>query len=63
MRRRVLSAAAFGETPVNPRAEHGMVRPLARIRRMDVPLAKITQLRDSTRAYLSTKGFAPTPGH
>lgn len=55
-----LLARMFGETPVNPRAEHGTVRPLARIRRMDVPLAQITELRDSTRAYLSTKGFAAT---
>ncbi|HEX9437309.1 MAG TPA: extracellular solute-binding protein [Candidatus Limnocylindria bacterium] len=57
-----LLARMFGETPVNPRAEHATVRPLARIRRMDVPLAKLTELRDSTRAYLSTRGFAPTKG-
>lgn len=57
-----LLARMFGETPVNPRAEHGTVRPLARIRRMDVPLARITELRDSTRAYLSRTGFAPTNG-
>lgn len=55
-----LLARMFGETPVNPRAEHGTVRPLARIRRMDVPLARITELRDSTRAYLSRTGFAAT---
>jgi len=57
-----LLARMFGETPVNPRAVHGTVRPLAEIRRMDVPLARITELRDSTRAYLSTKGFAPSAG-
>lgn len=55
-----LLARMFGETPVNPRAEHGTVRPLAEIRRMDVPLAKLTELRDSTRAYLSTEVFAPS---
>ena len=56
-----LLARMFGETPVNPKAAHGMVRPLAEIRRIDVPLSKITALRDSTRAYLSTKGFAAPP--
>ena len=56
-----LLARMYGETPVNPKAVHGMVRPLAEIRRTEVPLAKVTELRDSTRAYLSTKGFAPPP--
>jgi iron(III) transport system substrate-binding protein len=55
-----LLARMFGETPVNPSAEHGTVRPLAKIRRMDVPLAKLTELRDGTRAYLATKGLAPS---
>jgi iron(III) transport system substrate-binding protein len=54
-----LLARMFGETPVNPRALTGSVRPLAQIRRTPVPLAKITELRDSTRAYLTRKGFAP----
>jgi iron(III) transport system substrate-binding protein len=54
-----LLARMFGETPVNPRAVTGTVRPLAQIRRTPVSLAKITELRDSTRAYLTKKGFAP----
>jgi iron(III) transport system substrate-binding protein len=54
-----LLARMFGETPVNPSAVTGTVRPLARIRRTPVSLAKITELRDSTRAYLTNKGFAP----
>jgi len=54
-----LLARMFGETPVNPSAVSGTVRPLSRIRRTAVPLAKITELRDSTRAYLTRKGFAP----
>ena len=54
-----LLARMFGETPVNPSAVTGPVRPLAQIRRTPVPLAKITDLRDSTRAYLTKKGFAP----
>ncbi|MBI2983967.1 MAG: extracellular solute-binding protein [Chloroflexi bacterium] len=54
-----LLARMCGETPVDPGAEHGTVRPLARIHRMDVPLARITELRDSTRAYLSAKGLGP----
>jgi ABC-type Fe3+ transport system substrate-binding protein len=54
-----LLARMFGETPVNPDAVTGPVRPLAQIRRTPAPLAKITALRESTRAYLTTKGFAP----
>jgi len=54
-----LLARMFGETPVNPQAVTGPVRPLAEIRRTPVSLAKITALRDSTRAYLTKKGFAP----
>ena len=54
-----LLARLFGETPVNPRAVTGPVRPLAEIRRTPASLAKITELRDSTRAYLTKKGFAP----
>jgi iron(III) transport system substrate-binding protein len=53
-----LLARMFGETPVNPKAVHGMVKPLSEIRRTEVSLSKITALRESTRAYLSTKGFA-----
>ena len=54
-----LLARMFGETPVNPRAVTGTVRPLAQIRRTPVSLARITELRDSTRTYLTKKGFAP----
>jgi ABC-type Fe3+ transport system substrate-binding protein len=54
-----LLARMFGETPVNPSAVTGPVRPLSKIRRTEVSLAKITELRDSTRAYLTKKGFAP----
>lgn len=54
-----LLARMFGETPVNPKAVTGSVRPLADIRRTPVPLARITELRDSTRAQLAKKGFAP----
>jgi ABC-type Fe3+ transport system substrate-binding protein len=54
-----LLARMFGETPVNPDAITGPVRPLAQIRRTPASVAKITALRDSTRAYLVKKGFAP----
>jgi iron(III) transport system substrate-binding protein len=54
-----LLARMFGETPVNPDAVTGPVRPLSAIRRTEVSLAKITELRDSTRAYLTKRGFAP----
>ena len=54
-----LLARMFGETPVNPNAETGSVRPLAAIRRTPAPLAEITALRESTRVYLTKKGFAP----
>lgn len=54
-----LLARMFGETPVNPRAACGSVRPLAGIRRIDAPADRVAALRDSTRAYLATKGFAP----
>jgi len=53
-----LLARMFGETPVNPMAVTGPVRPLSEIRRTPAPLAKITALRDSTRAYLTASGFA-----
>jgi iron(III) transport system substrate-binding protein len=54
-----LLARMFGETPVNANAVTGPVRPLSKIRRTPVSLAKITELRDSTREYLTKKGFAP----
>ena len=54
-----LLARMFGETPVNPDAVTGPVRPLATIRRTAAPLAKIAALRESTRAFLGRRGFAP----
>ena len=56
-----LLARMFGETPVNPHAVAGSVRPLAKIRRTAVALTRITELRDSTRAELVRHGFAPPP--
>ena len=50
-------ARLYGETPVNPRAEHGWVRPLASIRRMDAPLAKVAACMESTLELLRAKGF------
>jgi iron(III) transport system substrate-binding protein len=50
-------ARLYGETPVNPKADHGWVRPLGDIRRMDAPLAKIATLMQSTVALLRSKGF------
>jgi iron(III) transport system substrate-binding protein len=50
-------ARLFGETPVNPAAEHGWVRPLATIRRTEAPLADTTALVPSTVELLRRKGF------
>src|SRR5262249_5345099 len=50
-------ARLYGETPVNPKAEHGWVRPLAKIRRMDAPLAKVAACMQSTVQLLRSKGF------
>jgi iron(III) transport system substrate-binding protein len=52
-----LLARLFGETPVNPEATHGPVRPLSNIRRMDAPLSKVVTLRESTVTLLRDKGF------
>jgi iron(III) transport system substrate-binding protein len=52
-----LLARLFGETPVNASAEHGWVRPLATIRRMDAPLVETTALLPSTVELLKRKGF------
>lgn len=52
-----LLARLFGETPVNPRAAHGPVRPLADITRMDAPLPKVARLMESTVTLLRDKGF------
>src|SRR5215216_2649290 len=50
-------ARLYGETPVNPRADHGWVRPLANIRRMDAPLSKVAACMESTLELLRAKGF------
>ena len=52
-----LLARLFGETPVNPAAAHGPVRPLSKIERMDAPLAKVAALMESTVILLRDKGF------
>jgi iron(III) transport system substrate-binding protein len=52
-----LLARLYGETPVNPNAEHGWVRPLAAIRRTDAPLKQIASAFDSTRKLLQSRGF------
>ena len=52
-----LLARLFGETPVNPEAAHGPVRPLSKIKRMDAPLAKVAALTESTVILLRDKGF------
>lgn len=52
-----LLARMYGETPVNPCAVHGPVRPLAEIRRMEVPVSAIVALRPSTLAELERRGF------
>ncbi|MGH2377597.1 MAG: ABC transporter substrate-binding protein [Candidatus Limnocylindria bacterium] len=54
-----LLARMFGETPVDPRAATGTVRPLAEIRRTEVSLTKLTELRDGTRAHLAARGIRP----
>src|SRR5262249_28919629 len=50
-------ARLYGETPVNPKAEHGWVRPLAQIRRVDAPLPKLALCMQSTVQLLRSKGF------
>jgi iron(III) transport system substrate-binding protein len=52
-----LLARLFGETPVNPAAAHGSVRPLAEIRRLEAPLSKVAALMESTVTLLRDKGF------
>ncbi|MBI3522597.1 MAG: extracellular solute-binding protein [Chloroflexi bacterium] len=50
-------ARTFGETPVNPRADHGTVRPLSTITRLDASLAQVAALVESTVALLKASGF------
>ncbi len=52
-----LLARLYGETPVNAQAEHGSVRALAHIRRINAPLEKIAAALESTRAFLRSRGF------
>jgi ABC-type Fe3+ transport system substrate-binding protein len=58
-----LLARMYGETPVNPKAVHGTVRPLAEIRKTDAPMDRVTALRDETKAWLVDHGFAPPPDY
>jgi len=53
-------ARLYGETPINPHADHGWVRPLATIRRMDAPLHKVAACVGSTLELLRAKGFEVT---
>jgi iron(III) transport system substrate-binding protein len=50
-------ARLYGETPVNPKADHGWVRPLAQIRRRHAPLQKVAVRVASTIELLRSKGF------
>jgi iron(III) transport system substrate-binding protein len=52
-----LLARLYGETPVNPSADHGWVRPLSRIRRTAAPIDKIAACTRSTVDLLRAKGF------
>jgi hypothetical protein len=42
---------------VNPRTDHGWVRPLSDIRRMDAPLQKVAACMQSIVELLRSKGF------
>ena len=50
-------ARLFGETPVNPAASAGWVRPLSEVRRVDAALSAVTPLMASTVELLRSKGF------
>lgn len=50
-------ARLYGETPVNPQAEHGPVRPLSAIRRLDAALGAELQVMDSTVELLRERRF------
>jgi iron(III) transport system substrate-binding protein len=50
-------ARLYGETPVNPNTDHGWVRPLSDIHRMDAPLERVVSCMDSTTRLLRAKGF------
>jgi iron(III) transport system substrate-binding protein len=50
-------ARAYGETPVNPEARAGWVRPLAEIKRLDAPVADVLQHVPATIDMLRQAGF------
>jgi ABC-type Fe3+ transport system substrate-binding protein len=52
-----LLARMYGETPVNPAAATGWVRPLDRIRRIPASLPQIGERLASTVAALRQRGF------
>jgi iron(III) transport system substrate-binding protein len=52
-----LLARLYGETPVNPNAEHGWVRPLSQIQRTDASIQSIAARLTSTLDLLRAKGF------
>ncbi len=51
-------ARMYGETPVNPDARAGWVRPLDQIRRLDAPIAAILEAVPDTVERLRAGGFA-----
>lgn len=53
-------ARLYGETPVNPEAEHGPVRPLSAIRRLEAALGAELQVMNSTVDLLRERGFETT---
>lgn len=50
-------ARLHGETPVNANAVHGAVRPLAQIRRTEMPIEQVAARMESTLELLRSKGF------
>lgn len=50
-------ARLYGETPVNPSADHGWVRPLSQIRRTDASIQQISALMTTTLDLLRMRGF------
>jgi ABC-type Fe3+ transport system substrate-binding protein len=50
-------ARLYGETPVNASADHGWVRPLREIRRLEAPVSRLAELLDSTVRMLAVHGF------
>lgn len=50
-------ARLYGETPVNEEAEHGWIKPLSAIHRMEAPIGKQLELMSSTIELLRQRGF------